>query len=272
MGTAHPSTEAVTSRLQELCLPAEKPALCPSVLVASARKWLVPHDRVNREPLKPSLFLSWHPFVTYEEDGTGVVDDLLLRDAGCVGGVVVLPDVFSCLGNVVTCHEYLSERSDCYGMLLARGRFTLYHSISGLPTRMITGGATEPGTASAVQGFFASVQDPPLLTHLRALLAALGTDVTHIAGRCHLGSGRSGHVFTVRGDNAAPGAAPRALKVLVFTSDEPDEAESEHQTAVLKAEFSALSECVRRGAAVIAPVPHSLRVLSLAVDPTGRRL
>jgi hypothetical protein len=98
-----------------------------------------------------------------------------------------------------------------------------------------------------LRAFFAAAPaEPPLVALLRRLLLDLGVAPLHVAGRCYLGSGAFGHVFTVAlaGDDA-----PRALKAVLRTEPAP-----------FSAEFSRMCDLEARGAPIVAPVPGSLRL------------
>jgi hypothetical protein len=107
-----------------------------------------------------------------------------------------------------------------------------------------------------LRAFFAAAPaEPPLVALLRRLLLDLGVAPLHVAGRCYLGSGAFGHVFTV----SLPGhVAPLALKAVLRTEPAP-----------FSAEFARMCDLAARGAPIVAPVPGSLRLHEAGDDGGG---
>ena len=241
----------LTPYLRRLCLLplADEAEPCPPVLLNSERlQWLVPPAAVQRRDLrlKPDLFQSWLPFVEFrgEGEGAGVLGGYVLHHAGCVGELFEakrcgLPE--SAFGEL--CGYHLCIKGLCHGMLFDATSFQLFKSSSGYPVSLVKSSWTSPGSAELLRAFFSGVSEPPLLVLLRALLKALGVRPFHVGGRCYLGSGAYGHVFTV-----GTLERPRALKVVL----------SDSHTHV-SGEFGLLQRAAERGAPVMRPVADSLR-------------
>jgi hypothetical protein len=199
--------------------------------------------------------MSWDPCVTYKSLGEGegpsagyrfgVLGGHALQMAGCVRGLFeVKLDTMSTsdFGELCTYHHCLP--GSARGMLFNRSSFWLYNSFDGSPFSLAQYKWVFPGTASAVRAFFAGDVDPPLVVLLRALLEALGVRPLHDEhGRCYLGSGATGHVFTVGGATHA-----RALKVVLEAS----------VTTHVAVEYSLLTAAAAAGAPVVRPVEGSL--------------
>ena len=118
----------------------------------------------------------------------------------------------------------------------------------GLPVRLIKDKWAAGGSEGRLRAFFAAgaSAEPPLVALLRRLLLGLGAAPLHVAGRCYLGSGAFGHVFTV----SLPGSdSPHALKAVLRTEPAP-----------FSAEFARMCDLAARKAPIVAPVPGSLRL------------
>jgi hypothetical protein len=234
-----------------LCLPPPTGEAdpCRPVLLNSERlPWLVPPAAVHRRDLrlKPDLFQSWMPFVEFRGEGTGVLGGHALQQAGCVGELFEakrLGLTEAAFGELCGYHQCI--KGPCHGMLFDAASFQLFKSSNGYPVSLVKSSWTSPGSAALLRGFFSAVNEPPLLSLLRALLAALDVRPCHIAGRCYLGSGAFGHVFTVGTPDR-----PQALKVVPVSS----------HTNVAR-EFELLQQAAERGAPVVSPVAGSLRDL-----------
>ena len=249
----------LTPILAPLCLPPPVDGdPCKAVLVNSeALPWLAHGGALGRRDLrlKPDLFMSWDPFVTYASPGAGhgTSDDYrfgalsghALQMAGCVRGLFEAKlDTMGTrdFGELCTYHQCLPGAAR--GMLFNRSSFWLYYSFDGSPFSLEKYTWVSAGTADAVRAFFAGIVDPPLVVLLRALLAGLGVSPLHgVDGRCYLGSGATGHVFTVGG-----ATRPRALKVVLDASG----------TTRVEIEYSRLLAAAAAGAPVVRPVEGSL--------------
>ena len=249
----------LTPILAPLCLPPPVDGdPCKAVLVNSeALPWLAHGGALGRRDLrlKPDLFMSWDPFVTYASPvaGQGTSDDYrfgalsghALQMAGCVRGLFEAKlDTMGTrdFGELCTYHQCLPGAAR--GMLFNRSSFWLYYSFDGSPFSLEQYTWVSAGTADAVRAFFAGIVDPPLVVLLRALLAGLGVSPLHgVDGRCYLGSGATGHVFTVGG-----ATRPRALKVVLDASG----------TTRVEIEYSRLLAAAAAGAPVVRPVKGSL--------------
>jgi hypothetical protein len=257
----------LTPFLHELCLPpthADEP--CAPVLMNSERlPWLVPPSAAQRRDLrlKPDLFLSWRPFGNLRGgagggsggsvDDAGELGGYSLQQAGCVGGLFEAKR--SGLGEAAfgeLCGYHQCIRGECHGMLFDATSFQLYKSSDGFPISLVKSTWTSPGSAEVVRSFFSAIREPPLVVLLRELLKALQVSPYRVGGRCYLGSGAFGHVFTV-GSRDLP-TRPWALKVVLASGDTP--------LTHVATEFANLQEAAARDAPVVHPVADSLRVTS----------
>ena len=241
----------LTGHLRRFCLPTPGPAdpFRLMLINSEALPWLVQPSSPARGDLrqKPDLFMSWAPFVEFRGDGeaTGILGGYSLQQQGCVAALFeakrdrLLDSHFGELCGYHTC----IERGNVLGMLFGPVSFQLYKSTNRHPVSLLKGDWATPGSAEVIHSFFSGVEEPPLLLLLRALSYALDVQPIHVGGHCYLGSGASGHVFTV-GDPDRP----RALKV-VLTNDPWS----------VGAEFVQLEKAAMRGAPVVRPVPGSLR-------------
>ena len=235
---------------------------CRPALVNSERfQWLAPPAAATRADLrlKPDLFFSWLPFVALRDGafGQGTAEDDFLF--GLLAGPALqqercAPELFeakrgrltdSDFGELVAYNRCVPGR--CRGLLFGAEEFWAYESLGGQPLRLTKDKWAAGGSEGRLRAFFAAAPaEPPLVALLRRLLLDLGAAPLHVAGRCYLGSGAFGHVFTV----ALPGdGAPRALKAVLRTEPAP-----------FSAEFDRMCGLAARGAPVVAPVPGSLRL------------
>ena len=235
---------------------------CRPALVNSERfQWLAPPAAAERADLrfKPDLFFSWLPFVTLRggADGQGGAADGFFF--GALAGPVLqrercAPELFeakrgrltdSDFGELVAYNRCVPGRSR--GLLFGAEEFWAYESLGGQPLRLTKDKWAAGGSEGRLRAFFAAAPaEPPLVALLRRLLLDLGVAPLHVAGRCYLGSGAFGHVFTV----SLPGhVAPLALKSVLRTEPAP-----------FSAEFSRMCGLAARNAPIVAPVPGSLRL------------
>jgi tRNA A-37 threonylcarbamoyl transferase component Bud32 len=198
--------------------------------------------------LKPDLFLSWLPFVELsgEVHCAGVLGSYALQQAGCVRGLFEakrrdLSD--GDFGELCAYNQCID--GICCGMVFDSTQFWLYKSSSGFPVSLLKSRWTHPGSEQEIRSFFSSIEEPPLLILLRALLEKHGVGLCHVNGRCYLGSGASGHVFRV-GDSKCP----QALKVVITTSH-----------THVAGEFGRLQQAADLNAPVVRPVAGSLHEL-----------
>lgn len=171
-----------------------------------------------------------------------------LQQHGCVAALFEAKRgklLESHFGELCAYHKCI-QQGTCRGMLFGPASFQLLHTINASPIRLVKGDWTTPGSAEALRSFFAGVEEPPLLLLLRAVARSLDVQPIHVGGRCYLGSGASGHAFTVT--TAGNTNSPRALKV-VLSSD----------PSAVTTEFSLLEAASSRGAPVMRPMPGSLR-------------
>ena len=235
---------------------------CHPALVNSEHfPWLAPPSAAARADLrfKPDLFFSWLPFVELRV-GTlkqGKAEDDFLF--GALAGPVLqqercAPELFeakrgrlsdSDFGELVAYNRCVPGR--CRGLLFGAEEFWAYESVHGLPVQLTKDKWAAGGSEGRLRAFFAaSSAEPPLVALLRRLLRDLGAAPLHVDGRCYLGSGAFGHVFTV----SLPGdVAPRALKVVLCAEPAP-----------FAAEFDRMCDFAARNAPIVAPVPGSLRL------------
>ena len=235
---------------------------CRPALVNSERfQWLAPPAAAARAYLrfKPDLFFSWLPFVALREGASGqgtAEDDFLF---GALGGPALqrercAPELFEAKRGRLTNSDFgelvaysRCVPGPCRGLLFGAEEFWAYESVHGLPVRLIKDTWAAGGSEGRLSAFFAAAPaEPPLVALLRRLLRDLGAAPLHVGGRCYLGSGAFGHVFTVslRGDDA-----PRALKAVLCTEPAP-----------FSAEFDRMCGLAARGAPIVAPVQGSLRL------------
>ena len=241
----------LTDRLRRLCLPTLGPAdpFRLMLINSEALPWLVPPSSPAHGDLrqKPDHFMSWAPFIEFRGNGeaTGVLGGYSLQQLGCVAAIFEAKCdrlTESHFGELCGYHTCI-QRGSVLGMLFGPTSFQLYKSINTNPVSLLKGDWTTPGSAEAIHSFFLGVDEPPLLLLLRALTRELGVQPIHVGGHCYLGSGASGHVFTV-GDPDHP----RALKV-VLTNDPLN----------VVREYTQLEMAATRGAPVVRPVRGSLR-------------
>ena len=126
----------------------------------------------------------------------------------------------------------------------------LLETMHGHPVRLLKMDWTTPGSVRELQRFMGVPAAPPLLQLLRRVLAHQQLATLSLEGRCHLGSGASGHVFAVHRTSDAA-RTPLALK-LVLEVREGD----------LHVEFARMQAAAAVGAPVVAPVPGSLCIYS----------
>jgi hypothetical protein len=256
---------AMTAHLRRLCLPSAATTSPRDpfrlVLVNSERvPWLFQPSSPARIDLrqKPDLFLSWAPFVEYRDgdETLGGLGGYRLQQLGCVAALFEAKRgglTESHFGELCGYHACIPHGA-CRGMLFGPAAFQLYMTVNAHPYSLIRGRWDTPGAEEAIRSFFAGVQEPSLLLLLRALARLLRVQPAHVDGRCYLGSGAAGHVFTV-GDPRRP----HALKV-VPTSD----------PAAVATEFALLTEAAKRGAPVVRPAPGSLHTdVTAAEGVTG---
>jgi tRNA A-37 threonylcarbamoyl transferase component Bud32 len=255
---------ALTQRLESLCVSNDPGDPCPMVLVNSENyAWLRPEPSQPSSNLdfKPDLWLTWKPFVLYKtaDDARfpqGVLAGAALQHLGCIAGFLEAKDVplrAPEFGKLVTYHSCVGKHASCHGMLFNAEAFFLYATTGGYPIKRIDGTLKQKGSARVVSDFFASVKEPSLLQALRLLLQVLETRPVHVAGQCYLGSGAHGHVFTVAGP-ASGGGGVRALKVVLFHNKEA------------KVRFIREFACMREAAKAGAPVVHAVDATMHSVD------
>jgi hypothetical protein len=235
---------------------------CRPALVNSERfQWLAPPAAAARADLrfKPDLFFSWLPFVALRggADGQGGAADGFYF--GALAGPALqrercAPELYEAkrgrlsdgdFGELVAYHRCVPGR--CRGLLFGAEEFWAYESAHGLPVRLTKDRWAAGGAEGRLRAFLSAASaEPPLVALLRRLLLDLSAAPLHVAGRCYLGSGAFGHVFTV----SLPGHdAPHALKAVLRTEPAP-----------FSAEFARMCALAARGAPIVAPVPGSLRL------------
>jgi hypothetical protein len=217
-------------------------------------------------PFNIDMFMTWAPFVSRNReapasgadvDGRSLAHPLpFLREQGFAC------EVYKCsrtplseraFGKLAMHHEMVRGR--CLGMLCDASDFWLYESYGGNPLRLTRAKWTQPGTRDLVAAFFSAVPEPPLLSALRDLCAAFGTEVVvpTAADTPHLGCGASGHVFAVGHPDR-----PQALKVVLS---------GRHESAfAVSREFNDLKRASALGAAV-SPVKGAIRHLERGGAP-----
>jgi hypothetical protein len=246
---------------------AEARASCAPVLVNSELfPWLEhPAGRGLTElRLKPDLFRSWAPFVEMRDGGKGQGPD---RDYGVIGSAALqragaIAEVYEARGGALTQSDFgeLCTYHDALGGGVRRGvlfgprAFWLYKTVLARPLKLVRARWTDGGSADVFRSFFEpdehdelDVPEPPLLSLLRTVLARLDTTPTAAEdGRCYLGSGATGHVFSVC---APAGEPPRALKIVMAAN-----------AVGLGSEYSRMIDAAAAGAPVVPPVTGSLTI------------
>ena len=252
----------MTTHLRKLRLPgageadAEDPV--PLAMVNSeSYVWLV-HPAVEgvaNQRLKPDLFLTWAPFVDVRDEGQGFPRGVLaspsLQKVGCVAELYEAKN--KALGTEAFGKQCLYHQcilGQFKSALFNQEQCWLLETMHCYPVRLLKMHWTTPGSVRELQRFMGAPAAPPLLQLLRRVLAQQKLATLSLAGRCHLGSGASGHVFAVHriSDTAR---TPLALK-LVLDVREGD----------LHAEFVRMQAAVDADAPVVAPVPDSLCIYS----------
>ena len=230
----------------------------PLAMVNSeAYVWLV-HPAVQgvaSQRLKPDLFLTWAPFVDVRDEGQGIPRGVLaspaLQKVGCVAELYEAKS--QALGSEAFGKQCLYHQcipGQFKSALFNQEQCWLLETMHSHPVRLLKMNWTTPGSAGELQHFMGVPAAPPLLQLLRRVLAHHELATLSLAGRCHLGSGASGHVFAVRRTSDAA-RTPLALK-LVLAVREGD----------LHAEFARMQAAAAAGAPVVAPVPGSLCLYS----------
>jgi hypothetical protein len=243
--------------------------LAPVLVNSELLQWLEhPAGRGLAElRLKPDLFRSWAPFVEERAGGEGqgegpgydfgVLGSAALQHAGAVAEVYEAKGsalTRSDFGELCAYHDALG-RGVCRGVLFGPRAFWLYKTVNASPLKLIRACWTDGGSADTFRDFFEHDADdeldapePPLLVLLRTVLARLDTMPTVAAdGRCYLGSGATGHVFSVR---APAGEPPRALKVVLAAN-----------AVGIGAEYARMLAAAAAGAPVVPPVAGSLTIV-----------
>jgi len=230
----------------------------PLAIVSSeSHAWLV-HPSVkgvSNQRLKPDLFLTWAPFVDVRNNGQGFPRGLLaspaLQKVGCVA------EVYEAKSKALTKETFGQQclYNQCFpgkfkSALFNHEQCWLLETMHSHPVRLLKLDWTTPGSARALQNFMGVPVEPPLLQLLRRVLVHQQLATLSIAGRCHLGSGASGHVFAVNRTSDAA-RTPLALK-LVLDAHEWD----------LHGEFARMQAAAAAGAPVVAPVDDSLCIYS----------
>ena len=230
----------------------------PLAMVNSeAYVWLV-HPAVQgvaSQRLKPDLFLTWAPFADVREEGQGFPRGVLaspaLQKAGCVAELYEAKS--KALGSEAFGKQCLYHQcipGQFKSALFNQEQCWLLETMHSHPVRLLKMHWTTPGSVRELQRFMGAPAAPPLLQLLRRVLARQQLAALSPAGRCHLGSGASGHVFAVHRTSDAT-RTPLALK-LVLDVREGD----------LHAEFARMEAAAAAGAPVVAPVPGSLCIFS----------
>ena len=242
--------------LRQLGAGAADPA--PLAMVSSeAFIWLV-HPAVHgvaSQRLKPDLFLTWTPFLEAREEAQGFPRGVLaspaLQEAGCVAELYEAKSKalgIEAFGKQCLYHQCLPGHFK--SALFNQEQCWLLETMHSLPMRLLKMHWTTPGSAHELQRFMGAPVEPPLLLLLRRVLAHQQLAPLHLAGRCHLGSGASGHVFAVhRLSDAA--RTPLALKLVLGCWE-----------GELHAEFARLQAAEVAGAPVVAPVANSLCIFT----------
>ena len=230
----------------------------PLAMVNSeAYVWLV-HPAVQgvaSHRLKPDLFLTWAPFVDVKDEGQGfpcgVLASPVLQKVGCVAELYEAKS--KALGSEAFGKQCLYHQcipGQFKSALFNHEKCWLLETMHGHPVRLLKMDWTTPGSVRELQRFMGVPAAPPLLQLLRRVLAHQQLATLSLEGRCHLGSGASGHVFAVHRTSDAA-RTPLALK-LVLEVREGD----------LHVEFARMQAAAAVGAPVVAPVPGSLCIYS----------
>ena len=230
----------------------------PLAMVNSeAYVWLV-HPAVQgvaSQRLKPDLFLTWAPFVDVRGEGQdfprGVLASPALQKVGCVAELYEAKSKAlgtEAFGKQCLYHQCIPGQFK--SALFNQEQCWLLETIHSHPVRLLKMDWTTPGSVRELQRFMGAPTAPPLLQLLRRVLAQQQLATLSLAGRCHLGSGASGHVFAVHRTSDAA-RTPLALK-LVLEVREGD----------LHVEFARMQAAAAVGAPVVAPVPGSLCIYS----------
>jgi hypothetical protein len=231
-------------------------AAAPLVMLNSeARIWLV-HPAVHGVAGQPDLSpLTWAPLVEVRDGALdsprGVLASPALQQAGCVAELYEAQSTAlgaEAFGRQCLYHQCRPGRFK--SALFNQSQCWLLETMHGYSINLCKMHWTTPGSVRELQRFMGAPAAPPLLLLLQRVLAQQQLDALSIAGRCHLGSGASGHVFAVHRTNDAA-RTPLALK-LVLDAPEAD----------LHAEFARMQAAVAAGAPVVAPVPGSLCIYS----------
>lgn len=216
--------------------------------------WLV-HPAVQgvaSHRLKPDLFLTWAPFVDVKDEGQGfpcgVLASPVLQKVGCVAELYEAKS--RALGSEAFGKQCLYHQcipGQFKSALFNQEQCWLLETMHSHPIRLHKMDWTTPGSVRELQRFMGVPAAPPLLQLLRRVLAHQQLATLSLAGRCHLGSGASGHVFAVHRTSDAA-RTPLALKLML----EGD----------LHVEFARMQAAAAVGAPVVAPVPGSLCIYS----------
>jgi hypothetical protein len=231
----------------------------PLAMVKSeAYDWLLVHPAVQdlaSQFLKPALFLTWAPFADVRDECLGLPRGVLaspaLQRVGCLAELYEAKSQalgLEAFGKQCLYHQCVPGQFK--SALFNQKQCWLLETMHGYPVRLLKMDWTTPGSVRELQRFMGVPAALPLLQLLRRVLAHQHLATLSLAGRCHLGSGASWHVFAVhRTDDAA--RTPLALK-LVLGAREAD----------LHAEFERMQAAAAAGAPVVAPVPGSLCMYS----------
>ena len=222
--------------------------------------WLV-HPAVQGvaiHRLKPDLFLTWAPFVDVREEGQGpdsiprgVLASSALQKVGCVAELYEAKSKTlgsEAFGKQCLYHQCIPGHFK--SALFNQEQCWLLETMHSHPVRLLKMHWTTPGSVRELQRFMGVPTAPPLLQLLRRVLAHHQLVTLSIVGRCHLGSGASGHVFAVHRTSDAA-RTPLALKLVL-----------EVQEGDLHVEFERMQAAAAAGAPVVAPVPGSLCIFS----------
>ena len=236
----------------------EAGAVAPLVMLNSeSHAWLVHPavEGVQSQRLKPDLFLTWVPFVDVRGEAEGFPHGVLaspsLQKAGCVAELYEAkskPLSTETFGKQCLYHQCIPGRFK--SALFNQSQCWLLETMHGSPLRLLQMNWTTPGSKRELQLFMGAPAAPPLLLLLRRVLAELQLTTLSPSGRCHLGSGASGHVFAVHRTSDAA-RTPLALKLVLGV-----------QEGGLHAEFVRMQAAAAAGAPVVAPVPNSLCIFS----------
>ena len=194
----------------------------PLAMVNSeAYVWLV-HPAVQgvaSQRLKPDLFLTWAPFVDVRDEGQGFPRGVLaspaLQKVGCVAELYEAKSMAlasEAFGKQCLYHQCIPGQFK--SALFNQKQCWLLETMHSHPVRLLKMEWTTPGSARELQRFMGAPAAPPLLQLLRRVLAHHQLATLSLAGRCHLGSGASGHVFAVHRTSDAA-RTPLALKLVL---------------------------------------------------------